>query len=132
MASGLRFVGLVGRFNDEMKRVTFHFLIELGVVRACQEEAEASDARSRAMVAEAELIVLAVRKEQEVALARANGLTARLQAAEAERAKAEEATKASAEASVAHLGQLQETRAQRDGKCPPLFLSLVSTFVSPL
>lgn len=76
-------------------------------------------------------MVAAVRKELEDALARADGLTARLQTTEAERAKVVEAAKASIEASTAHLGQLQEARAQRDGTRFFVLLSLLPAFVPP-
>lgn len=56
--------------------------------------------------------------ELEDALARADGLIARLQAADAECAKADATAKASAEATAAHLGHLQEARALCDGTSP--------------
>lgn len=62
--------------------------------------------------------MVAVRKELEDALARADGLSARLQAAEAERAKGKEAAKAPAQALAVLLGQLQEAPAQRYGMSP--------------
>lgn len=109
------FASLALRFTDESKRVTSHFLTELDVACERQEEAEASDARSRAATAKAERAVVVVCKELEDALARADDLTTRLQAVEAKCARAEEAAKASAEALAAHLGQLQKARAKRDG-----------------
>lgn len=87
------FASLTGQFNDEMNQVTSHFLVELDMARERQAVAEASDGRSRTATTEVECAVVAVCKELEDALARLEGLTARLQAPEAEGAKAEEAAK---------------------------------------
>lgn len=75
--------------------------------------------------------VVAVRRELEDALARADGLSALLQVSEAKWTKAEEAAKASVEAFAVHLGQLQEVQAQRISMSFP-FLCFLFLFVSLL
>lgn len=88
-----------------------HFLIELDAARLLHEGAEATDTRSRMAAEESECVVVAMHKELEDALARADGVVVQLQATEAKRAKAKAAAKAFAEATAALLGQLQEARA---------------------
>lgn len=95
--------------------MTSHCFVELDVARECQAVAEAADARSLTAASGFERVMVAVRKELEDALARTDGLSTRLQVTDAERAKVEEVAKAPAEASAAHLRQLQEAQAQRDG-----------------
>lgn len=86
------------------------------MARRRQEEAEASNGRSLAAAVEAKRVVVAVQKELEDALARAENMTSRYQAMEAVCAKVDATAKCFVEATAAHLEQLQEVCTKHEGR----------------